>query len=173
MSLCFCYCCSVIMSHSFRPHALQHAGLLCPPLSPQVCSNSCPLSQWCFLTISSSVIPFSSCPQSFPTSGSFPMSWVFTSGVQNIGAPESVFPMNIQGWFPLRLTGLIAVQRDLKNLLQHNLKGLFLQHSVFFTVQFSHLYLTTWKTVALIRWTFVGNLFLLVFNMVKNGRVKM
>ena len=76
------------------------------------CSNSCPLSRWCHLTISSSVVPFSSCPKSFPASGSFPMSQLFTSGGQSIGisASASVLPMNIQDWFPLRLTGLIFLQ---------------------------------------------------------------
>ena len=80
-------------------------------LSPGACSNSCPLSPWCNLTISSSVAHFSSCPQSFPTSGSFPMSWLFTPGGQSIGASASasVLPKKIQGWFPLGLTGLISL----------------------------------------------------------------
>ena len=77
-------------------------------LSPRVCSNSRPLSRWFGPTISSSVTPFSSCPQSFPASGSFPMSWFFTSGAQSIGASASVLPMNIQGWFPLGLTSLTS-----------------------------------------------------------------
>ena len=82
-------------------HGLQQARLSCPPLSPGVCSNSCPLSQWCHPTISFSVAPFSSCPQSFSASGSFPMSQLFASGGQSIGASASasVLPMNIQGWF--------------------------------------------------------------------------
>ena len=86
-------------------------GFPCPLLSPGICSNSCPLSQWCHPTISPSVIPFSFCLQSFPESGSFPMSQLFTSGGQCIGAPASasVIPMNIQGWFPLGLTGLISL----------------------------------------------------------------
>ena len=101
--------CSVI-SNSLWPHGLQHAGLPCPSLSPGVCSDLCPLSWWCYPTISSSVIPFSFCPQSFPASGSFPKSWLFASGSQSIGASASasVPPMNIQGWFPLGLTGLIS-----------------------------------------------------------------
>ena len=100
------------MSDSFWPYGLQHARLLSPPLSPRVCSNSCPLSWWCHPTISSSVVPFSSFPQSCPASGSFPVSWLFTSGGQSIGASvsASVFPMNIQGWFPIGLTGLISLQ---------------------------------------------------------------
>ena len=95
---------------------LSHIWLLespwtaaCPSLSPEVCSNSCPLSQWCHAIISSSVIPFS-CPQSFPALGSFPMSWLFASGGQSIGTLASVLPMNIQGWAPLGLTGLISLQ---------------------------------------------------------------
>ena len=89
---------------------LQHASLPCPSLYPGVCSNSRPLSQWCHPTISSSVAPFSSCPQSFPVSGSFPISLFFASGGQNTGASASasVLPMNIQDWFPLGLTGLIS-----------------------------------------------------------------
>ena len=84
--------------------------LLCPSLSLGVCSNSCPLSHWCYPTVSPSVAPFSSCPQSFPTSGSFLMSWLFTSGGQSIGASGSVLPMSIQGWFPLGFTGWISLQ---------------------------------------------------------------
>ena len=106
-------CCSVTKSClTLQPHGLQHTRLLCPPLSPRVCSDSCPLSWWCYLTISSSVIPFSSCLQSFPASGSFLMSWLFTSGGQSIGASASasVLPVNIQCWFPLGLTGLISLQ---------------------------------------------------------------
>ena len=93
------------------PQGLQHARLLCPPLSPRVCANSCPLSQWCYLTISSSVTPFSSCPWSFPVSGSLSMSQLFPLGRQSTGASASasVLPMNIQGWFPLGLIGLISM----------------------------------------------------------------
>ena len=95
-----------IMSDSVWHHGLQHTRLPCPSLSPGVCSNSCPLSPWCHPTVS-----FSSCPQSFPASGSFPMSQPFTSGGQNIGASASasVLPIIIQGWFPLGLTGLISL----------------------------------------------------------------
>ena len=97
---------------SLQPQELLHAKLPFPPLSPRVCSNSCPLSQWCYPTISSSVVPFSSCPQSFPASGSFPMSQFLPSGGQCIGtlASASVLPMNIQGWFSLGWTGLISLQ---------------------------------------------------------------
>ena len=119
------------MSDSLQPHGLQHATLLCPSLYPRVCSNSCPVSQWCHPTILSSVVTFSSCLLSFPASGSFPVSWLFALVGQSIGASASAsaLPMNIQGWFPL---GLIAVQGDLKNLLQHNLKGSFLQHCLLY-----------------------------------------
>ena len=101
-----------VISDSLRPYGLQHARPPCPSPTPGVYSESCPLSRWCHPTISSSVVPFSSCPQSFPASGSFPMSQLFTSGGQSIGvsASESVLPMNIQGWFPLGLTGLISLQ---------------------------------------------------------------
>ena len=97
--------------------------IFCPPLSPVVCSNSCQLSQWCYLTMSSSASLFSSCLQSFPTSGSFLMSWLFTSGGQRTGASASasVLPMNIQGWFPLGWTDLLSLQsRKLKCLMQHH-----------------------------------------------------
>ena len=91
------------VSNSLQPHGLQHARLPCPSPTPRACSNSCPSSQWHHPTISSSVVPFSSCPQSFPTSGSFQMSQFFASGGQTIGVSDSasVLPMNIQDWFPL------------------------------------------------------------------------
>ena len=103
-----------VMSDSLWPHGLQHARLPCPSSTPRVCSNSCPSSSWCHPTISSSVLPFSSCLQSFPAAGSFPMSQFFTSGGQNIGVSvsASVLPMNIQVWFPLGWTGLILSPRD-------------------------------------------------------------
>ena len=156
-----------VMSNNLWPHELQRSKLPCPSLSPRVCSNSRPLSQWCYLTISSSAAPFS-CPQSFPASGSFPKSWLFTSGGQNIGASASVLPMNIQGWFPLGLTGFISLQwRDSwESLLQnHNLKESILWHSAFFVVQLSYLYMTTGKTIALTRWAFTGKVMPLLFNM--------
>ena len=105
------FSCSV-MSNSWLPHGLQHAWLRCPSPTPGACSNSCLLSRWCYPTISSSVIPFSSCLQSFPTSGSFQMSQFFASGGQSIGASASasVLPMNIQDWFPLGFTSLISLQ---------------------------------------------------------------
>ena len=103
------FSCSV-MSDSLRPYGLQNTRLPCPSPTPEACSNSCASSQWCHPTMSSSVIPFSSCLQSFPPSGSFPMSQFFASGGQSIGvsASVSVLPMNIQDQFPLGLTTLIG-----------------------------------------------------------------
>ena len=100
----------LIMSDSLWLHGLQHARLPCPSPSPRVCSDSCPLSWWCHPTILPSVVPFSSCLQSFPAPGSFPMSQVFASGGQSTeaSASASVFSINIQDWFPLELTGLIS-----------------------------------------------------------------
>ena len=105
------FSCSVV-SDSLRPHGLQYTSLPCPSPTPGVYSNSCPSSQWCHPTVSSSVIPFSSHLQSFPASVSFPMNHFFTSGSQSIGASASasVLPMNIQDWFPLWLTGWISLQ---------------------------------------------------------------
>ena len=105
------FSCSV-MSASLWPHGLQHARPPCPSPIPGAYSNSCPLSQWCHPNISSSVVCFYSCLQSFPASGSVPVSQFFTLGGQDIGASvsASVFPMNIQNWFPLGLTGLISLQ---------------------------------------------------------------
>ena len=95
-----------VVSDSSQPHGLQQARLPCPSPSPRACSNSCPLSWWCHQTISSSVVPFSCCLQSFPESGSFPMSWFFASGGQSTGASAStsVLSMNIQCWLFLELT---------------------------------------------------------------------
>ena len=103
------------MSDSLPPHGLQHTRLSCPSLSPRVCSNSCPFSWSWHITISSSVIHFSSCPQFFPESGFFPTSQLLAWGGQSIGvsASVSVLPVNIQGWFPLGLTGLILLSKGL------------------------------------------------------------
>ena len=101
-----------VMSDSLRPRELQHDRLPCPSPTPGVYSNSCPSNRWCLPAISFSVVPFSSCPQSFPASGSFPMSQLFTSGGQSIGlsASASVLPVNIQDWFPLGWPGWISLQ---------------------------------------------------------------
>ena len=148
---------------------LQHTRLPCPSLSPGACSNSRLLSQWCHPTISSCVVLFSTCPQFFPASESFPMSWLFASGGQSIGASASVstLSMDIQGWFPLGLTGsdLLVVQGTLKSLLQHHSsKAPILWHSVFFMVQLSCPYMTTGKTIALTIQTFVCQVMAPLFN---------
>ena len=154
-----------VVSDSLRPHGPQHTMLLCPSPTPRACSNSCPSSQWCHPTISSSVVPFSSCFQSFPASGSFPVSQFFASGGQSIGvsASASVLPMNIQDWFPLGWTGWISLQsKGLSRVLQHHSsKALILLCSFFFIVQLSHPYMTTGKIIAL----FVGKVMSLHFNM--------
>ena len=100
----------LVVSDSLWPHESQHARPPCPSPTPRVYSNSCPSSWWCHPTISSSVVPFSSCPQSFPTSGSFQTSQFFTSGGQRIGLSASMLSMNIQDWFPLGWTGWISLQ---------------------------------------------------------------
>ena len=157
------------MSNSFWPHGLQHTRLLCPPLSPRVCSNSCPLSQWSYLTISYSAAPFSFCLQSFPASGSFSVSQLFTSGGQDTGASVSatVLPMNIQGLFPLGLTCFIS-------LLSKGLSKVFFSTTVqkrqFFGAQpslrskLSHPYTNTGKTKASTISTFVSKMMILLFN---------
>ena len=156
------------MSNSLRPHGLQNARIPCPLPSPEAYSNSCPSSRWCHPTISSSVIPFSSCLRSFPATGYFLMSQFFPSSGQSIGASASasVPPINIQGWFPLGLTGLISLLS----------KGL---SRVFPTPQFksinssvlSFLYSPTlrslhdyWKTIVLTRQTFISKVMSLLFN---------
>ena len=140
------------VSDSLWPHGLQHARLPCPSPTPRAYSNSHPSSQWCHPNISSSVVPFSSCLQSCPASGSFPMSEFFSSAAQSIGVSAStsvtsVLPMNIQDWFPLGWTGWISLQsKGLKSLLQHHSsKASILWHSAFFMVQLSHPYMTTGK----------------------------
>ena len=156
------------MSDSLQPHGLQHTRPPCPSPTPGVYSNSSPLSRWCHPTISSSVIPFSSCLQSFLASGSFQMSQFFASDGQSVGvsASTSVLPLNIQDWFPLGWTSWISLQSiGLKSLLQHHSsKAPILRRSAFFIVQLSHPYMTTGKTIALTRWTFVGIVMSLLFN---------
>ena len=157
-----------VMSNSLWPHRLQHAGLPCPSPTPGVYSSSCPLSQWCHPTISSSVVYFS-CLQCFPASGSFPMSQFFTSGSQSIGASASVSVLRIyiQDLFPLGWTGWISLlQGTLKSLFQHHSsKASILWCSAFYIVQLSHPYMTTGKTKALTRRTFVGKVMSLLLNM--------
>ena len=110
-----------VVSDSLRPHEPQHARPPCPSPTPRVYPNSCPLSRWCHLTISSSVIPFSSCLQSFPISGSFQMSQIFASGGQNIGvsASTSILPMNTQDWFPLGWTGWVHQCKGLSRVFSN------------------------------------------------------
>ena len=158
------------MSDSLQPHGVQQARPPCPSPTPAVYSNSCPLSRWCHLTISSSVVPFTSHLQSFPASQSFPMSQLFASGGQSIGvsAKTSVLTKDIQDWFPLGWTGWISLQsKELsKSLLQHHCsKASVLLCSAFFIVQLSHPYMTTGKTIALTRQSFVGKVMSLLFNM--------
>ena len=139
------------MSYSLWPHGLQHSRNPCPSLSPRACSNACSLSWWCHPIISTSDALFSSCLQSLPTSGSFPISRLFASGGQTVGAsaPASVLQMNIQGWFPLGLIDLISLQSKglWRVLLHHSSKASLLQCSAFFMVQLSHPYMTTGKTI--------------------------
>ena len=163
-----------------RFHEFSSVAQLCPTFcNPMDCStpglpvhhetsrvypNSCP-KLWCHPTISSSVVLLSSCVQSFPASRSFQMSQLFTSGDQNIGvsASTSVLPMNTQDWSPLGRLDVLAVQGTLKSLLQHNSKASVLLHSAFFIVQLSYPYVTTGKTIALTRWTFVVKVMSLLF----------
>ena len=133
-------------------------GLPSPTL--EVYSSSCPLSWWCHPTISSSVVPFS-CLQSFPASGSFPMSQLFALGGQSVGvsASTSVLPMNTQDWCPWGWTGWISLQsKGLSRVFSNTIvkKHQFFGTQLFFIIQLSHLYMTTGKTIALTRWTFVG-----------------
>ena len=158
------------MSDSLRPHGLQHDRPPCPSPTPGVYLNSSPLSWWCHPTISSSVDPFSSCPQSLPASGSFQMSLLFT-----IRWPKYwTFSFNISPssehsgliCFTMDWLVLLAVQGTLKSLLQHHgSKASILWPSAFFMVQLSHPYMTPGKTIALTRQTFVGKVMSLLFNM--------
>ena len=157
------------MSDSLRPHEPQHARPPCPSPTPRVHPNPCPLSQWCHPTFSSSVITFSSCPQSLPASGSFPVSQLFASGGQKWSFSFSISPSSEYSElisFRMDWLDALAVQGTLKNLLQHHSsKASILQCSAFFMVQLSYPYMTIGKTIALTRWTFVGKVMSLLFNM--------
>ena len=137
-----CYLNVRIRSKYLWPHESQYMRLPYPSPTPEACSNSYSSSRWCYPTISSSVVPFASCPQSLPASGSCPMSQFFASDGQSIGssASASALPMNIQDWFPLGLTSLISLQsKGLSRVLQHHsTKASILCHSAFFIVQLSH-----------------------------------
>ena len=133
-----------VVSSSLWPHESQHARLPCPSPTPGVHSNSCPLSRRCHPAISSSVVPFSSCPQSLPALGSFPMSQLFTWGGQSIGvsASASVLPMNTQDWFPLEWTGWISLQ---SKGLSRVFSNITVQKHQFFSTQLS----SQWKNHSL------------------------
>ena len=158
------------MSDSFWPHGLQHTRPACPSPTPGVHPNPCPSSRWCHPAISSSVVPFSSPLQSFPASGSFPMSQLFTTGVQSNGVSSSAsdLPVNVQDWLPLRWTGWIFLQsRGLSRVFSNTA----VQKHQFFDAQLSsqsnshiHIWLLE-KTTALTSWTFVGKVMSLLFNM--------
>ena len=158
------------MSDSLQPHGLLPIKLPCPSPSPRACSNSCPLSQWCHSNIPSSVVPFSSCLQSFPASGSFhiesvlhirwPKYWSFSFNISPSNEHSGLISFRMD-WLDL-----LAVQGTLKSLLQHHSsKASVLYRSAFFTVQLSHPYMTTGKTIVLTRQTFVGKVMSLLLNM--------
>ena len=158
------------MSDSLQSHGLQNARLPCPSPSPAACSNSCPLSRWCHLIISSSVVPFSSCSSIFPSIRVFsnesalhirwPKYWSFNFSI----SPSNEYSVLIS--FRIDCFDLLAVQGTLKSLLlYHNSNASILQHSAFFMVQLSHPYLTTGKTIALTIWAFVGKVMSLLSNM--------
>ena len=161
-----------VLSNSLQPHESQHARPPCPSSTLRAHPNSCPSSWWCHPVISSSVVPFSSCPQSFPASGSFPMSQLFSWGGQSTGvsASASVLPMNTQDWFPLGWTGSISLQsKGLSRVFSNTT----VQKHQFFGTQPSsllqlHPHMTTGKTIALTRWTFVDKVMSLLFNMLSN-----
>ena len=158
-----------VVCDSLQPHGLQHARLPCPSWTPRAYSNSCPSHQWCHLTISSSVILFSSCPQSFQQQGlsnesalriRWPKYWSLSLNI----SPCNEHPGLIS--FRMDWLDLLAVQRTLKSLLQHHSSKASIRWcSAFFTVQLSHPYMTTGKTIALTRRTFVGKVMSLLFNM--------
>ena len=158
-----------VVSDSLWPHESQHARPPCPSPTPRVHSDSCPLSRWCHPAISSSIVPFSSCPQSLPASESFPMSQLFAWGGQSIGvsALTSVLPMNTQDWSPLEWTGWISMQskglsRVFSNTIVQKHQSCLLS---FFMVHRSHSYMTIGESIALATWTFVGKVMSLLFNM--------
>ena len=157
MLLCSVQFSGSVMSDSLWTHGLQHTRLPCPSPTLGACSNSCPFSWWCHPTISSSVVPFSSCFQSFPASGSFPMSQFFAPGSQSIGdsASASVLPMNTQDLSLLGWTGWISLQS--KGLLRV-FSNTTVQKHQFFRVQLSHPYMISGKTIALTRRTFVSKI---------------
>ena len=165
------------MSDSLPPHESQHTRPPCPSPTPGVHWDSRSSSQWCHPAISSSVVPFASCPQSLPAWGSFPMSQLFTWGSQSTGvsALASFLQKNTQGWCPLEWTGWISVQskglsRVFSNttVQKHQKKAKSIRRSAFFTVQLPHPYMTAGKTMFLTRRTFVGKVMSLLLNMLSS-----
>ena len=152
-----------VMSNSLQPHELQHTRPPCPSPTARVHQNPCPLSLWCHPTISSSVIPFCSCPQSFPASGGFPMSQLFASDGQSIGvsASTSVLPVNTQDWSSGWTGGISLQSKGLSRVFSNTT----VQKHQFFGTQPSSHPMTTGKTIALTRWTLVGKVMSLLFNM--------
>ena len=155
------------MTDSLQFHELQHDGLSCPSLSSQFVHTQVHWVSDAIQPRQFSPAPFSSCPQSFPVSGSFPMSWLLASGSQSIAVSASFLPMNIQDWFPLGLTGWISLQSKWPSRVFSNTT---VQKHQFFSAKLSsqsnsHPYMTTGKTIALTRWTFVGKVMSLHFNM--------
>ena len=161
-----------VVSNSLRPHELQHARPPCPSPTPGVHPNPCPSSPWCHPAISSSVVPFSSCPQSLPAwvfsyESTLRMRWSKCWSFSFSISPSKEHPELIS--FRMDWLDLLAVHGTLKSLLQHpNSKASILRHSAFFTVQLSHPYMTIGKTIALTRWTFVGKVMSLLFNMLSS-----
>ena len=162
-----------VVSDFLRPHELQHTRPPCPSPTPGVHPNSCPSSWWCHPAISSSVVPFSSCPQSLPASESFPVSQLFTSGGQSFGvsASTSVLPMNSQNWSPLGWTGWISLQskglpRVFSNttVQKHQSSAL----SFLYISTFTSIY-DTGKTIALTSWTLVGKVTSLLLNILSRS----
>ena len=164
-------CCSVTKScWLFQPHGPQHARLPCSTPSPEICLNSCPWSQWWHPTISSSVAPFSSSLPSFPASGSFPVSWLFTS---ETSASAPVLPVNMQGWLPFWLTGLISLltkglSKIFSSTTVQNINSSVLSLLYGPTLTSIHLYMTTGKTIALTIQTFGGKVLSPLFNMLSS-----
>ena len=156
------------MSDSLWPHELQHSRPPCPSPTPEVHPNSCPLSQWCHPVIPSSIVPFSSCPQSLPASESFPMSQLFTWGGQVLEFQLQHHSLQRNPRADLLQNGLVgspcSPRDSQESLLNYSSKASILRCSAFFTVQLSHPYMTTGKTIALTRRTFVGKVMSLLFS---------
>ena len=158
-----------VMSNSSQPHGLQHSRPLCPSPSPRRCPSSCSLHQWCHPAISSSDTLFSICPQSFPASGTFPMSQLFPSDDQNTGVSVSawIFPMSIQGWFPYNclVWSPCCPINSQESFPAPQFEGIN-SSALHFTIQLSQPYVTTGKTIALTIWIFANRITSLLFNTV-------